>query len=115
MLTFVPAFEKNTNNNKNNTSNMTKQELVRAISMETGIDQTTALTAVEAFMEITKKTMADGENIYLRGFGTFNLKKRATKTARNISKKETIIVPEHFIPAFKPCPEFLDQVAKLKK
>ena len=115
MLTFVPAFEKITNNNKNNTSNRTKQELVRAISMETGIDQTTALTAVEAFMEITKKTMADGENIYLRGFGTFNLKKRATKTARNICKKETIIVPEHFIPAFKPCPEFLDQVAKLKK
>ena len=64
---------------------MTKQELVRAISMETGIDQTTALTAVEAFMEITKKTMADGENIYLRGFGTFNLKKRATSVRKKPS------------------------------
>ncbi|MBP3689361.1 MAG: integration host factor subunit beta [Bacteroidaceae bacterium] len=94
---------------------MTKQELVRAISAETGIDQTTAMTAVEAFMEVTKKTMAEGENIYLRGFGTFNLKKRAQKTARNISKQETIIVPEHYIPAFKPCPEFLDAVSKVKK
>ena len=79
---------------------MTKQELVRAISMETGIDQTTALTAVEAFMEITKKTMADGENIYLRGFGTFNLKKRATKTARNICKKETIMKLAEFVDLF---------------
>ena len=59
--------------------------------------------------------MANGENVYLRGFGTFNLKKRAAKTARNITKKETLIVPEHFIPAFKACPEFLNMVADLKE
>ena len=94
---------------------MTKQELVRAISSETGVDQTAVLATVESFMNIVKNTMADGENIYLRGFGTFNLKKRASKTARNISKKETIIVPEHYIPAFKPCPEFQAMVAELKE
>ena len=65
---------------------MTKQELVRAISRETGIDQPTALASVEALMDIIKETMANGENVYLRGFGTFNLKKRAEKTARNITK-----------------------------
>ena len=94
---------------------MTKQELVRAISHETGIDQPTALASVEALMNIIKETMANGENVFLRGFGTFNLKKRAAKTARNITKKETIIVPEHYIPAFKPCPEFQSKVAEVKE
>ena len=81
---------------------MTKQELVRKISHETGIDQLTALASVEALMNIIKDTIESGENVYLRGFGTFNLKKRATKTARNITKKVSIIVPEHKIPSFKP-------------
>ena len=97
---------------------MTKHELVRAISRETGVDQPTALITVEALMDIIKETMSNGENVYLRGFGTFNLKKRAAKTARNITKKETIIVPEHYIPAFKPCPEFqsrVSEVTELKK
>lgn len=94
---------------------MTKQELVRAISRETGVDQPTALVTVEALMNIIKDTMASGENVFLRGFGTFNLKKRAAKTARNITKQETIIVPEHYIPAFKPCPEFQSRVAEVTK
>lgn len=94
---------------------MTKQELVRTIALETGVDQPAVLATVESFMNVVKNTMAEGENIYLRGFGTFNLKKRASKTARNISKKETIIVPEHYIPAFKPCPEFLNMVAEVKE
>ena len=94
---------------------MTKQELVRKISHETGIGQLTALASVEALVNVIKDTMASGENVYLRGFGTFNLKKRATKTARNITKKETIIVPEHYIPAFKPCPEFQTMVAEVKE
>ena len=94
---------------------MTKQELVRKISQETGIDQPTALASVEALMNIIKNTMANGENVYVRGFGTFNLKKRAQKTARNITKKETIIVPEHYIPSFKPCPEFQTMVAEVKE
>ena len=92
---------------------MTKQELVRAISRETGVDQPTALVTVEALMNIIKDTMASGENVFLRGFGTFNLKKRAAKTARNITKQETIIVPEHYIPAVKPCPEFQSRVAEV--
>jgi DNA-binding protein HU-beta len=94
---------------------MTKQELVRSISHQTGIEQPAVLATVEALMSIIKETMANGENVYLRGFGTFNLKKRAAKTARNITKKETLIVPEHFIPAFKACPEFLNMVADLKE
>ena len=81
---------------------MTKQELVRAISIETGIDQPTALASVEALMNIIKDTMASGENVYLRGFGTFNLKKRAAKTARNITKKETAIWTEHTTPCSPP-------------
>ena len=63
-------------------------------------------------MVVIKDSMANGENVYLRGFGTFELKQRAEKTARNISKNTTIIVPAHAIPAFKPCPEFK---AALKK
>lgn len=94
---------------------MTKQELVRAISQETGIDQPTALASVEALMNIIKNTMANGENVFLRGFGTFNLKKRATKVARNITKEESIVVPEHYIPAFKACPEFMSRVADVKE
>ncbi|MBO5965491.1 MAG: integration host factor subunit beta [Bacteroidaceae bacterium] len=94
---------------------MTKQELVRAISHETGVDQSSVLATVEALMGIIKDTMSEGENVYLRGFGTFNLKKRAAKTARNITKQETLIVPEHYIPAFKPCPEFLNMVAAVKE
>ena len=66
---------------------MTKAEIVNEISKKTGIDKTTALTSVEAFMEVVKDSLAEGENVYLRGFGSFILKKRAQKTARNISKK----------------------------
>ena len=90
---------------------MTKQELVRTISQETGVDQAMGLTTIEAFMDVTKRTMAGGENIYLRGFGSIILKKRAQKTARNITKGETLVVPEHYIPSFKACPEFMDMVA----
>ena len=94
---------------------MTKQELVRTISQETGIDQPTVQASVEALMKIIRKTMASGENVYLRSFGTFNLKKRAAKTARNITLNETIIIPEHYFPTFKPCPEFQIEVAELKE
>ena len=89
---------------------MTKQELVRTISQETGVDQAMVLTTIEAFMDVTKRTMAGGENIYLRGFGSIILKKRAQKTARNISKNTTIIIPEHKIPAFKPAKVFMEEV-----
>ena len=89
---------------------MTKQEIVTLISKQTGIDKTTALTVVESFMEQVKASLATEENVYLRGFGSFILKKRATKTARNITQNTTMIIPEHNIPAFKPAKVFFDAI-----
>lgn len=89
---------------------MTKAEIVNDISKKTGIDKATVLTTVEAFMSSVKDSIENGENVYLRGFGSFILKKRAKKTARNISKNTTIIIPEHNIPAFKPAKTFVNSV-----
>ena len=89
---------------------MTKAEIVNDISKKTGIDKATVLTTVEAFMSSVKGSIENGENVYLRGFGSFILKKRAKKTARNISKKTAIIIPEHNIPAFKPAKTFVNSV-----
>ena len=81
---------------------MTKVQLVRAISKETGIDQPTVLATVESFMNVVKDSLISKENVYLRGFGTFDLKHRAKKTARNISKNTTLIIDAHHIPHIKP-------------
>lgn len=89
---------------------MTKADIVNEISKKTGIDKQTVLITVEAFMESVKTSLAENENVYLRGFGSFILKKRAQKTARNISKNTTIIIPEHNIPAFKPAKTFHNSV-----
>ncbi|MCD8043544.1 MAG: integration host factor subunit beta [Tannerellaceae bacterium] len=89
---------------------MTKADIVSEISKNTGIDKQTVLASVESFMTIVKGSLAQGENVYLRGFGSFVVKKRAQKTARNISKNTTIIIPEHNIPAFKPAKTFLNEV-----
>ena len=89
---------------------MTKAEIVNDISKKTGIDKATVLTTVEAFMSSVKGSIENGEKVYLRGFGSFILKKRAKKTARNISKNTTIIIPEHNIPAFKPAKTFVNSV-----
>ena len=89
---------------------MTKAEIVKQISDKTGISSVEVLRVVEAFMATTKDNMAKGENIYLRGFGTFAVTKRAKKVARNISKNTTIIIPEHSIPAFKPAKTFVSKV-----
>ncbi len=92
---------------------MTKADIVNEISKKTGIDKATVLTTVEAFMDSVKESLiANEENVYLRGFGSFILKKRAKKTARNISKNTTIIIDEHNIPAFKPAKVFVDAVKK---
>ena len=85
---------------------MTKADIVNEISKSTGIDKAAVLTTIEAFMTTVKYTMSKGENVYLRGFGSFVVKKRAQKTARNISKNTTIIIPEHNIPSFKPAKTF---------
>ena len=89
---------------------MTKQDIVNQISKKTGIDKVTALAVVEAFMEQVKDSLGANENVYLRGFGSFILKKRAQKTARNITQNTTMIIPEPNIPAFKPAKVFFDAV-----
>ena len=89
---------------------MTKADIVKEISKSTGIDKATVLETVEKFMEAVKDSLANGENVYLRGFGSFIIKTRSQKTARNISKSTTIIIPEHNIPAFKPAKVFMEVV-----
>ena len=89
---------------------MTKADIVNEISKDTGIEKITVQKTVEALMETVKSSLEKGNNVYLRGFGSFIVKKRAEKTARNISKNTTIIIPEHFIPAFKPAKTFVNQV-----
>jgi DNA-binding protein HU-beta len=91
---------------------MTKADIVSEISKSTGIDKNTVLATVESFMSVIKNTLSSDENVYLRGFGSFVVKTRAQKTARNISKNTTIIIPEHSIPSFKPAKVFLNSVAK---
>ncbi len=99
-----------------NYMNMTKADIVNEISKKTGIEKVLVQKTVESFMEIMKDSMVKGNNVYLRGFGSFILKKRAKKVARNISKNTSIIIPEHFIPAFKPAKTFVNEVKnKVKK
>jgi len=93
---------------------MTKLDLVNEISKSTGVEKKAVEKTVEALMETIKDAMAKNNNIFLREFGTFLVKKRAKKTARNISKNTTMIVPEHFIPAFKPSKEFVAKVKTIK-
>ncbi len=89
---------------------MTKAEIVADISEKTGIEKVVVLTAVEAFMNSVKSSLEEGENVYLRGFGSFIIKERAEKTGRNISKNTTIIIPAHNIPSFKPAKTFVERV-----
>lgn len=91
---------------------MTKAEVVAEIAKTTGIEKAAVLATVEKFMEVVKDSLAHGENVYLRGFGSFIVKQRAEKTARNISKNTTVIIPAHNIPAFKPADAFKEEVAK---
>ncbi len=93
---------------------MTKADIVNEISKKTGIDKNTVLTTVEAFMVSVKESLSNNENVYLRGFGSFVVKKRAQKTARNITKNTTIIIPEHNIPSFKPAKTFTISVKEEK-
>ena len=93
---------------------MTKEELAKEIASRTGVEKLLVNKTIESFMEIVKINMTKGQNIYLRTFGTFQVKKRAKKTARNISKNTTIIIPEHYIPAFKPAKEFTDKIKSKK-
>lgn len=91
---------------------MTKAEIVNEISNSTGIDKVAVMQVVESFMEEVKKSLEAKENVYLRGFGSFIVKERAAKVARNISKNTTINIPAHSIPAFKPAKTFIGKVSK---
>jgi len=89
---------------------MTKADIVAEIAEKTGLEKVDVQTIVEAFMKEVKKSLEGGENVYLRGFGSFIIKERAKKTGRNISKNTTIIIPAHNIPSFKPAKVFVDGV-----
>ena len=89
---------------------MTKADIISEISTKTGIEKVDVQETVEAFFKVIKTSMISGENVYVRGFGSFVVKKRAQKTARNISKNTAIIIPEHFVPSFKPAKVFVDKV-----
>ena len=89
---------------------MTKAEVVSNIAKNTGIEKMAVLTVVEEIMTVIKDSLSEGENVYLRGFGSFIIRKRAEKTGRNISKNTTVIIPAHNIPAFKPAKSFMVDV-----
>ena len=94
---------------------MTKADLVSDISNKTGVERIAVQAAVEAFMDSIKLSLEKGENVYLRGFGSFVVKERAEKTGRNISKNTTLIIPAHNIPSFKPAKTFVEGVKKKVK
>lgn len=89
---------------------MTKAEVVNEISNSTGIYRTSVLETVELFMDIVKESLAKGESVYLRGFGSFVVKTQAKKIARDINNNTPIIVPERKVPCFKPSDEFKNMV-----
>ena len=91
---------------------MTKIELVRAVCQKTGIDQPTVMAALDGLIATIKESLVGRTNVYLRGWGTWTLKRRAQKTARNISQNTTIIVEAHDIPYFKPSKDFVNAVAE---
>lgn len=89
---------------------MTKAEIIKKISESTGVPKQDVSVTIEAFMEEIKKSMLDKENVYLRGFGSFIIKHRAEKTARNISKNTTITIAAHDFPSFKPAKSFVEKM-----
>ncbi|MES2733324.1 MAG: HU family DNA-binding protein [Bacteroidota bacterium] len=94
---------------------MTKAEVISEIAEKTGIDKADVSTTVEAFFTVVKNSMSKGENIYVRGFGSFVNKKRARKTARNISKNTAMVIEEHFVPSFKPAKVFVEKIKSSDK
>jgi len=94
---------------------VTKAEVISEVAEKTGVDKAEVSTAIEAFFTIVKNSMSEGNNIYVRGFGSFINKKRAKKVARNISKNTAIIIDEHYIPSFKPAKVFVEKIKTSKK
>jgi DNA-binding protein HU-beta len=94
---------------------VTKAEVITEISDKTGIPKEDVQATVEAFFSVVKTSMSDGNNIYIRGFGSFINKKRAKKIARNISKNTAIVIEEHHIPSFKPSKVFVEKIKSSNK
>ena len=94
---------------------MTKAEVIAEIANQTGIDKGDVTHTIEAFFKVVKTKMSEGENIYVRGFGSFVNKKRAKKIARNISKNTAIVIDEHYVPSFKPSKIFVEKIKKSTK
>jgi DNA-binding protein HU-beta len=93
---------------------MRKSDLINNISDKTGIPKVDVLVTVESLIKEIKTNIAKGENIYIRGFGSFITKKRAAKIGRNIKKNVAVHIPEHYIPAFKPSKEFVNEVKQMQ-
>ncbi len=93
---------------------MRKADLINQISEKTGIPKVDVLVTLETMFKEIKKSLSSGENIYIRGFGSFIIKKRAAKIGRNIKKNIAVAIPEHFIPAFKPAKEFMQEIKASK-
>lgn len=94
---------------------MTKADVINQIVEKTGIEKSDVTTTVEAFFAVVKDSMAEGDNIYVRGFGSFINKKRARKIARNISKNTALVIEEHYVPRFKPSRIFIEQIKRSDK
>jgi DNA-binding protein HU-beta len=94
---------------------MRKADLINRISDKTGIPKVDVLVTLETMFKEIKQNLAEGENIYVRGFGSFIIKKRAAKIGRNIKKNVAVSIPEHFIPAFKPAKEFVQEIKTSSK
>jgi len=94
---------------------VTKADVISEIADKTGIDRGDVTASIEAFFSVVKNSMAEGENIYVRGFGSFVNKKRAKKIARNISKNTAIVIEEHFVPSFKPSKVFVQKIKSSSK
>jgi len=94
---------------------MRKADLVNTIAQKTGVPKVDVLVTLEQFFKEVKDSLSDGENVYVRGFGSFIVKKRAKKIGRNIKKNIAIEIPEHSIPAFKPSKEFVSRVKESSK
>ncbi len=92
---------------------MTKADIVARLSDKTGLEKTDVQAIVDGFMREVRQSLEAGENVYLRGFGSFALKMRAQKTGRNISKNTTLVIPAHFVPSFKPAKVFAETVKEL--
>ncbi len=94
---------------------MTKADVISEIADKTGIDKGDVTASIEAFFSVVKSSMAEGENIYVRGFGSFVNKKRAKKIARNISKNTAIVIDAHYVPSFKPSKVFVEKIKSSNK